>query len=65
MLHGMTWHGNLLSRGHLRCRRPLRHVGLCLFALLIGPLGLALAEDVGAFARHGDGVEGGVDCAWA
>jgi hypothetical protein len=52
--------GDLLSRGQLRGRRPLRHLGGVFIALLIRTLGLSLAEDVGAFAGHGEGA-GGVD----
>jgi hypothetical protein len=43
---------DLLARGQLGCRRPLRHLCCLFIALLVGALGLALAKDVCAFAGH-------------
>lgn len=53
--------GHLLARGQLGGRRPLRHLSLLFIALLIRPLGLALAKDVRALAGH----DGGAGVEWA
>lgn len=61
------WHGDaahrvkvkgdsdLLARGQLGCRRPLRHLCSLFIALFVRALGLALAKDVCAFAGHDGG----------
>jgi hypothetical protein len=43
---------DLLARGQLGCRRPLWHLCSLFIALFVRALGLALAEDVCAFAGH-------------
>jgi hypothetical protein len=50
--HKVKVKGDLLARGQLRCRRPLRHLGGFLIALLVRRLRPALTEDVCALAGH-------------